>query len=295
MRLTAITDELSQDFEHALDVLLEYDIHHAELRGLWGTNIADLSAEQVKRAQNALKERDMQVVALSTPFFKCDLDATAVNEGEKAGRMHLANPRGFTEQMQVLERCIAHAHAFETPYLRVFTFWRKEVLTPELEQRIIDAFEEPLKYAERHGVTLLLENEYACYIGTGEEAARVATKINSPHLQLLWDPGNAYCAEETPFPKGYELVKPWTKHMHIKDAITHQTPEGRKMQWCVIGTGEIDYRGHLATLKQDGYDGFLSLETHYVPTTGSGEGGKGTSEDGSRACLVALSQLIAEL
>ena len=47
MKLSVITDEISQDFEHALDVMAEYGVTGAELRGLWSVNIADLSANDV--------------------------------------------------------------------------------------------------------------------------------------------------------------------------------------------------------------------------------------------------------
>src|SRR5689334_19389961 len=114
MRLAAITDEISQDFEHALDVMLEYGATGAELRGLWSTNIADLSDEQVERARAALQARNMTVVGLATPFYKCDLDVEAPNPGEEAGHMHLAQPRGLAQQMEMLERCIRLAKAFDT-------------------------------------------------------------------------------------------------------------------------------------------------------------------------------------
>ncbi len=293
MRLAVITDEIAQDFEHALDVMQEYNVQHAELRGLWGTNIADLSPEQVQRAQTALKTRGMETVCLATPFYKCDFALNVENAGEEAGRMHLARPRGFEEQMQILARCCDLAEVFNTTFIRVFSFWRKEVLTPELEDRIVEAFAEPVEYAKKRGMTLLLENEHACFIGTGAEAARIAKRVDSPHFQLVWDPGNAFYAEEKPFPDGYEAVKPWLKHIHIKDAVLASTPHGVQPQWCVIGEGEIDYVGHFSALKRDGYNGFLSLETHYIPKTGSGENGKGTPEDGSRPCLSALNKMLA--
>src|SRR4051794_41031273 len=106
MKLAAITDEISQDFEYALDVLVEYGAKGAELRGLWGVNIADLTDEQAERARKALTDRGLAVAALSTPFFKCDLEMTAPNVGEAAGRMHLATPRGLPQQMDMLRRCI---------------------------------------------------------------------------------------------------------------------------------------------------------------------------------------------
>jgi len=294
MKLTAITDEISQNFEHALDVLLEYGIRHAELRGLWGTNIADLSPEQAQRAKNALEERGMSVVCLSTPFYKCDLALNSENEGEKAGPMHLAQPRTFEQQKDILRRCADLAELFGTKYLRVFTFWRKAVLTPEIEAQIVEAFQEPLAFAKERGLTLLLENEYSCYIGTGEEAARIVQTINHPNLKIVWDPGNAFCADEVPYPNGYNAIKPYFVHMHIKDAnMVVNEEKGRHPKFCVIGEGELDYVGHLAALREDGYEGFLSLETHYIPPTGRGENGKGTSEDGSRACIESLQKLLA--
>ena len=101
MRLSVITDEISQEFEHALDVMAEYGVTGAELRGLWGTNIADLDAGQIARAQRALAERGMVASALATPMFKCDLvEAAPTIEGP----MHLASARGRSDQLELLRR-----------------------------------------------------------------------------------------------------------------------------------------------------------------------------------------------
>ena len=296
MPLAAITDEISQDFEHALDVMLEYGAVGAELRGLWGTNIADLTDAEVSRAKAALRERGMQAVCLATPFFKCDLAPEAPISGEEAGPMHLATPRGLEQQMELLTRCIRLAHTFETPLLRVFTFWRKEALTPAIEARIVDAFAAPLAVAEREGVLLGLENEHACFVGTGVEAARIAAAIDSPHLKIVWDPGNAYFAGETPYPGGYDAVRPWLVHVHVKDGkLVETADQGPRPQWCVIGEGDIDFVGQFAALKRDRYTGWISLETHYRPKMGTGPDGSGTPEDGSRPCLAALRTLLATL
>ncbi len=292
-QLAAITDEISQEFEYALDVLLEYGATGAELRGLWGTNIADLSDEQVARAKEALRARNLNVVCLATPFYKCDLVAETPEEGEFERRMHLATPREMQQQMDMLRRCAQLAHTFDCPYVRVFTFWRKDILTPDIEARIVDAFAEPVTLAEQEGLTLLLENEPACFIGTGAEAARVVSEVASPHLQICWDPGNAYHGGEHPFPDGYEAARPWTKHVHVKDCRLVETPDhGPQPTWCVIGEGILDYPAQFAALQRDGYTGCISLETHYIPATGSGPNGEGLPEDGSRPCLAALQHML---
>ena len=259
--------------------------------GLWGTNIADLSAAQVEQAKNALKTRNMSVIGLATPFYKCDL--IAEGDGEAAGPMHLAAPRGMQEQMDLLRRCIRLAHEFETPFLRVFSFWRKQALTPELEEQIIDAFDAPVNLAAQEGITLILENEHACYIGTGAEAGRVLDEFQSKNFRACWDPGNAFSAGEKAFPDGYEAVKSYVAHVHVKDARVVETEHGLQPQWCVMGEGEIDWPGQFAALRSAGYNGWLSLETHFVPKIGSGADGKGTNEDGSRLCLEALQKMLA--
>jgi len=282
MKLSAITDEISQDFEHALDVMQEYGVKYAELRGLWNCNIADLDADQVKRAKEAMSAREISVCGLSTPFYKCDLD---IDEGAVRGRMHLAQARARSEQIEMLRRCAGLAQSFNCNLIRVFTFWRKGDLTPEIEEQVVDAFAEPVEVARQEGVILGLENEHACYIGTGAEAARIISKVDSPSLRSVWDPGNALLAGETPFPDGYEAVKPFVTHVHVKDATPSSTTG--QFDWCVIGEGAIDYLGQFDALRQINYPGFISLETHYIPQGG-------TPEEGSRACLAALRRFIKD-
>ncbi len=282
MKLSVITDEITQDFERALDAMGDYGVRYAELRGLWGTNIAELDDAQVERAKQAMAARGISVSCLATPFYKCELDE---NVATVRGPMHLATARGQGEQMELLRRCAGLAHRFDTELIRVFTFWRRGELTPAIEERIVDAFAEPIKVAEAEGVTLVLENEHACYIGTGSEAARVLSALDSPSVRACWDPGNAFAAGEIPFPAGYEEVRPFVAHVHVKDGVI--APDGQTRQWCVIGEGEIDYDGQFDALRRDGYTGYVSLETHYVP-----EGG--TPEEGSRACLAALRRFIKD-
>ena len=280
MKLSVITDEISMDFEHALDVMLEYGVTGAELRSLWDTNIVDLPEDQIERAKRALDDRDMAVSCIASPLFKCDLGDAA---GTAAGRTHQALDRTLSQQMAVLERCIHAADAFETPFIRIFSFWKRGDLTDNIEMEIIGAFEEPAARAEKADVILGLENEHSCYLGTGQEIARVIRAVNSPALKAVWDPGNAFCAGELPYPDGYEAVKDYVVHVHIKDAVW----EDGKPKFMCIGDGRIDYFGQLRALIEDGYDGYLSLETHYRPG--------GVPEEGSRQCLASLKEILAKL
>lgn len=280
MKLSVITDEISMDFEHALDVMLEYGAKGAELRSLWGTNIVDLPDDQIERAKKALDDRGMVVSCIASPLFKCDLWET---EGSAVGRTHQAQDRGLSQQIAVLERCIHLSGVFETPFIRIFAFWKRGDLTDNTEKEIISVFEDPAVRAEKADVILALENEHSCYLGTGSEIARVIKAVNSPGLRAVWDPGNAFCAGEVPYPDGYEAVRDYIVHVHIKDVVW----ENDKPKFVCIGDGNIDYDGQLRALIADGYDGYLSLETHYRPG--------GISEEGSRQCLASLKEMLEKL
>ena len=279
MKLSVITDEISQDVEHAVRVMGEYGVRGAELRGVWNVNIADIDDATARRAKKLLDANGIQVSSIASPFYKCDL----YEEGaEVKGPMHLATPRDLSEQMDMLHRCMDLAHFFETPIIRVFSFWKRGELTPEIEKRIVDSFAEPVKVAERKGVVLALENEHSCYLGTGAEVARVARAVGSPHLRLCWDPGNALCAGETPYPDGYNAVRDLVVHVHVKDGVL----EDGTVRFVVVGVGAIDYAGQFEALRQDGYTGWISLETHARID--------GDSERASRLCLQALREWIEE-
>ncbi len=279
MQLAAITDEISADLARALDVMADYGVRGAELRTLWDKNIADAPLEYWQRAKALLDARGMHVVGIASPFYKCDLPGATV-EGE-AGPLHSATARGLGEQIALLEHCFDAARFFNTNLVRVFSFWKRGTLTPHIEEQIVDAFAEPAAMAARAGMILGLENEHACYLGTGAQAARVLEEIHSPHVRAIWDPGNAFMDGEQPFPTGYAAIKDFITHIHIKDAYVPAralTPEFTK-----IGAGEIDYKGQFAALQAVGYEGYVSLETHWI--------GAGDKEASSRICLAALRDL----
>ena len=282
MRLTAITDEISMDLAHALDVMKEYGCQSAELRSIWDTNIADMSNDQLDKVQRILDDKGFTVCCLASPLYKCDLGSTA---GEAVGRTHQASSRTADQQLDLLKHLADVAKRFNTRYIRIFSYWKRGELTPEIEDAIAAGISDGVKFAEDNGLVLLMENEHACYLGTGIETARFLDRFNSPALRAVWDPGNAYMAGEKPFPDGYEAIKKYVSHVHIKDA---ETLANGRQRFVVVGEGEIDYPAQLAALKSDGYEGYLSLETHYRPFAG-------TPEQGSRLCLQALRKMLDDL
>ncbi|MDH3944894.1 MAG: sugar phosphate isomerase/epimerase, partial [Anaerolineae bacterium] len=75
-----------------------------------------------------------------------------------------------------------------------------------------------------------------------------------------WDPGNAFMAGDTPYPDGYQAVRNWVRHVHFKDAEVD--PNGGR-RFTVHG--QIDWAGQIRALANDGYEGYISIETHMRP------------------------------
>jgi len=278
MDVAVITDEISQNIDEALAVMARCDVHIAEIRAVWDTNCVDLDEQSLERLRQSLVKAGVSVCGIASPFFKCDLF-----QGEKAerGRMHQAREVGLDEQMALLERCFDVAETLGTNRIRVFSFWRKGDPTPEIEDRIVEMFQEPVARAEARGMELLLENEHSCYLGSAAETVRVLERLPSPAIAAVWDPGNAFCAGEVPFPDGYDIIRPHISHIHVKDAVRG---DGGDVVFCKVGEGALRYEEHVQKLKADGYDGILSLETHYAVE----QGGKAAASEESLLSLAAM-------
>jgi sugar phosphate isomerase/epimerase len=282
MRLSVITDEISMDVAHALEVMRQYGCTGAELRSLWDTNIADLTQEQLDWARGLLEKAGLECCCIASPLYKCELPGFAAGE---TGRTHQATERGPEQQMDLLKHCTKLAKMFGTRNIRIFSYWRRGPLTPEIADAIEAGIRDGVKFAEDNDVVLLMENEHACYLGTGVETAEFLARFESPALRAVWDPGNAlFAGEEQPFPVGYNAIRNYVSHVHVKDG---ETLASGKKRFVVVGEGEIGYKEQFAALKADGYTGYISLETHYRPFAG-------TNEQGSILCLQSLNKLLAE-
>ena len=260
MRLSVITDEISQDLESALGFCEDSGVGTVELRAVGGANIVSHDRSSLERIKATLEDRGFDVCAISSPFLKCHL----YGNGTPRGATHFAAPASREEQWEVLERSLSAARLLGAPVVRAFSFWR--VPDPASARgEVVRALAEAVERAQDAGLELALENEHECNIGTGAEARWVLDLIPSPSFGLVWDPGNEAMMGSEPFPGGYSHVRGRVTHVHLKDV----DDEGN---WTKVGTGVIDYPGQLRALAEDGYAGVLSLETHYEIPGGGLEG-----------------------
>jgi L-ribulose-5-phosphate 3-epimerase len=259
MRLCVITDEISQDLAHALDVCEDEGVSTVELRAVGGANVVSHDDDSLEEIGALLDRRGFRVGAIASPFLKCHLRG----EGAPEGATHFAAPASREEQGEILDRSFEVARHFEAQIVRSFSFWR--VPDPRgVRDEVAGVISEAALRTGAAGLTLGLENEHACNVATGAEARLVLDRAASPALGVIWDPGNEAVMGSEPFPGGYEQVRGRVVHVHLKDVDA----DGN---WTRMGAGVIDYAGQFRALARDSYHGLLSLETHYELPNGGAE------------------------
>ncbi len=256
-RLGIITDEISGDFEAALDFISKYSLHNCELRELWHQNIMNALQDSLDRAKNLIEQHHLKVSDIGSPIFKYNLPEMPAKP-EKRDTFRAS----FTDQdtEELLEKSFKLAQFFGASKVRIFAYWRvddPEKAYPLVRERLAKA----AALAAKNQIVLVLENEHSTNIGTGKELGRILRDVNSPNLRGNWDPGNATMLGEVPFPDGYNEVRGLIAHTHVKDVKKDHTTG--KLRWAPVGAGFIDYREQFKALHADGYNGTVSLETHY--------------------------------
>lgn len=280
-RLGVLTDEVSDRLEEALDWIAEQGLKHVELRMIDGVNAAELTDEAAKEVRKQVESRGLFVSALASPVFKCALDPTReVASGDTFGQKE----ESVEAHVAKLERVIQLAELLGTRRIRIFSFWREKEPSRYTDE-IAGHLRRAAEMAERRGVQLLLENEPSCNGGFAEEVASLVKAVDSPALRALWDPGNEAYGGREAYPAGYEAVKDVLAHVHLKDAYIGADGTPR----CVpLGSGNVPFIRQLKTLKEDGYDGYFTIETHFTPDGG-------TRKTGTRMTLDAIRALATEL
>ena len=197
--LRALTDEISQDFGHACEVASrDFGMGLVDLREAGGKNLMNWDAAQVADVRKVLERFKLRVACLATPIFKVDWP-DAPKSPFSPTRDEFGASFTFAQQDELLERAFELARKFKTDRIRIFDFWRLEDQKPH-RAAIDEVVRKAAAKAAKRGLTLVLENEYACNTATGAEAGRLLAAIPDKALQITWDPGNAQFRDEVPFP-----------------------------------------------------------------------------------------------
>ncbi len=241
LRLSAFADEIGPNIDDQIRVCRANGVMHFELRGVSGKNVLDLDPALRQEVKQKLADNGMGVACIGSPIGKVALD------------------KPFEEHMDRFKIAVEMAEFFEAPMIRVFSYYPpggegKGDIAPHRSE-VIDRFARKLDYLGDRKITLVHENEKGIYGDIGSRCQDLMKSINSPKLRSAFDFANFVQVKDDPA-ANWPLLKPYTVHIHIKDAL--------KDSGKVVPAGQGD--GKIAEILADawasGYRGFLSLEPH---------------------------------
>jgi sugar phosphate isomerase/epimerase len=214
-------------------------------------------------------------------FSKAGLEVACISTGSELYRQG-----GSLQDQSLLIEAIELAGRVKAPFANTY-FGYSQVRDDEAAiARYRELLEPCIEYAEKHGVTIVLENEFNAF-GVDNDASditrrplilrRLFEEVNSAFFRLNFDACNFYCAGIEPFPYAYELLRPFIAYCHVKDGSCYDatvasliTTSGwkrfvdfdKEFVMRPLGAGAIPWVNILRQLRADGYTGFITLEPH---------------------------------
>lgn len=279
MKLGVITDGISRDLAHAVDVMDEFDLAYAELQFVGETEVGDHSARQVSDIDALLRDRGKPVSCLSRHIF-----AGMTTQNRPGDTLH-------TQHMDALKRVIDMAQVVGSPLVRIMTQKKEQILWGShgaekwnvahgAWDTMAPMIAPAVDLARAEGITLVVETGNGTMVNSNHTARRLIDELDARDvLKVLWDPANNCWCHERAYPEGYNEVKDgYLGHIHIKD-VRVDTPRAT-LEVSELGQGQLGplFQPMADALRADGYAGVISLESVYHP-------GNGDFEAGFRACI----------
>lgn len=284
MKISIVSDEISADFETAVELGVGWGVRDFELRGVGENRVPFLTGYQKQRVREVIAQYDVNVFALSPGLFKFPYVAderpyfpVSAIDAELFAGWKSARDRMAYHLEEMLPASIEYARELGISLILSFGFSRGGLPPGDPPEEVLTSLHEAAEMVGAAGMELAIEVEAGFWADTGQRTAAIINTINHPALTVNWDPGNAIEAGDMPYPNGYEAVRELVRHVHFKDATC--LPDGH-YQYAI--EGDIDWAGQIEALRRDGYDGFISVETHMTPKVQS-----------ARAVLERLQSLLA--
>lgn len=247
--LSAFADEIGPDPQQQIDVLLGCGVRQIEFRSIHGVNVLSLSDAQIAEFQDQLTRHGMRLSAIASPIGKSPIDEP------------------FDATLQKLGRAIELAKRFDTPNIRVFSFYpptngNTDWLAHRTE--VVRRLREMSARAADAGMRLVHENEHRIYGDSPEHVADLLSELPPPGFGSVYDPANFVFCGYDPW-DGWLRTRDRVVHFHIKDWKTGAA------HGCLAGEGDGRIPEVLRDAASRGFSGFCTLEPHLLggsPTGG---------------------------
>ena len=231
------------DFQKITDFAVQNDYTGIELRGLLRemdlTKCKEFSTvENRSTTMRMMKEKRLQFV---------DLGSSA--------NMHIADATERKKNLDDARSFIDLAEQVNCPFVRVFpNGFPKEQDKNQTMDLIIKGLLELGDYAKGSKVSVLMETHGD--VTKTDDLEKIMQSAKHEHTGLVWDVANMWTITKEPPVEVYKRLRKYIRHTHIKDA---KLVDG-KVQYVLMGQGEVPIFQAIDALAKGGYKGYYSFE-----------------------------------
>lgn len=282
LALSVIGDEIGPSLDDMISFAHEHGLKRLDMRTVGGRNLLAMPKEEVIEISRTLEKAGISVPAFVSPLFKW----AAPGKANDAARVDFAFDPADCPARSVVDHAIQIAVILGAPHLRIFSYLRYDGFRPEDLGTLSTDLGKLLLQAAHYDITLQLENEPVCNIGTIADLARFfdphrVHKFDSGqsfidededegpreddhggkkaiYLRPLVDIANAWSVGERPVDADIAILAPLTTALHLKD---RDLAAGRTVP---LGDGDVPWPAELRRLlgQAPAREVLASIETH---------------------------------
>ena len=215
MRIYAFADEASSNIDEQIIALKENGLDGLEIRNVDGVNVADITEQKAQEVKAKLDNAGLKVWSIGSPIGKIGIKDAA-------------------EHIKKFKHVIKIAGILGAENIRLFSLHINDGRKPdECIADVVAFLKKLLELAKPNGITICHENEKGIYGDIAERCLEIHKAL--PEIKAIFDPANyVQCGVDTL--KAWDMIKPYVKYLHIKDALTDGSvvPAGK-------GAGNLKY------------------------------------------------------
>ena len=143
---------------------------------------------------------------------------------------------------------------------------------PERRAKLIESMRELGDSAAEKGVTLVIENHFNTMAVSAKDSAALIRDIAHKAVRILYDQANLTFTENEDYKEAIRIQQKYVSYMHVKDLVfkegmtfsssnvAHPDESERNVFTRIVGEGIVPWTEILKLVKEQGYNGWLSLE-----------------------------------
>ena len=258
LALAVIGDEIGPSLPEMISFCAEHGVKRLDMRTVDGRNLLAMTLAEVAAIADTLKSAGLEVPTFVSPLLKWP----APNKASSNGRVDFAFDPAQCPGQDVLAHAFDIANTLGASHIRAFSHLRYPGFSPH---DLHDMVERLTAMARERNVTIEIENEPVCNLGSTAELARFFEALPKAmgagvedRFRPLLDISNSYSMGAPPEATDIASLAPRVDMIHLKDrdfAAKRTVP---------LGDGDVPWANELARLLRDveAPEVIASIETH---------------------------------